>query len=60
MNLRGVRDGDVVRLVDDSSLWIVTGRDGPKLVLRIPRGSLAIRRAGAREVVEAWRKVGRR
>jgi hypothetical protein len=60
MNLRGVREGDIVRLRDDASLWLVVSRQGQALRLRIPRGASATRRVSSRQVVEAWRRVGHR
>ena len=56
MKLTGIKEGDVVRLDGDPSLWLVRGKEGRTLSLTIPRSS-ATRRAKGAEVVEAWRKV---
>lgn len=59
MNLRGVREGDIVRLHDDPSLWLVDVIEGKLLRIRVPRSNTT-RKVGARAVADAWRKVGRR
>ena len=55
MKLAGIREGDVVRLEGDPSLWLVTHKEGRSLTLTVPRSS-ATRRAKGQEVVETWRK----
>lgn len=64
MNLSGIREGDVVKLRDDPSLWLVhqkvpnvKGRPGT-LALRMPRsGASCTAKAG--QVETHWRKRGR-
>lgn len=64
MNLAGIREGDVVQLKDDPSLWLVkrkeaaAGKPG-RLHLWIPRGGASCS-ARAGQITTHWRRAGRR
>ena len=59
MNLRGIGEGDIVRLRDDATLWVITRRQGQRLSLRLSRGP-ATRNTTAHELVAAWKRVQRK